>query len=122
MNKTSSKATISLQPFQWLNPKVCSWLPVEIRSQLQQNALRYQTKTGGILIQSDVFRCREANTEECFRKLLSEIKSSVLFEGETSEEDKEKWQKLAKVRKEKNMENKKRQSEKRKWRSQKFDY
>lgn len=74
------------------------------------------------MIQSDVFRCREANTEECFKKLLAEIKGSVAFEGETSEEDKEKWAKLAKVRKEKNMESKKRQSEKRKWRSQKFDF
>lgn len=122
VNKTSSKATISLQSYQWLNPKTCQWIPDAIRAQLSENGFRYQTKSGGILIQSDTFRCRDANTEECFRRLLAEIKNLVEFEGETSQEDKEKWEKLAKVRKERQMENKKRQSEKRKMRSQKFDY
>lgn len=122
VNKTSSKATISLEPFQWLNPKICSWIPSAILSQLQLKGLRYQTKAGGLLIQSDTHRCRDANTDECFRKLLLEIKQSVFFEGETSAEDKEKWEKLAKARKERQKEDKKRQSEKRKSRNMKFDY
>lgn len=122
VNKTSSKATISLEPFQWLNPKICSWIPLTIISQLQLKSLRYQTKAGGLLIQSDTYRNRDANTDECFRKLLQEIKDSVFFEGETSVEDKEKWEKLAKARKERQKEDKKRQSEKRKSRNMKFDY
>lgn len=122
VNKTSSKATISLEPFQWLNPKICSWIPSAVISQLQHKGLRYQTKGGGLLIQSDTHRCRDANTDECFQKLLREIKTSVFFEGETSAEDKEKWEKLAKARKERQKEDKKRQSEKRKSRNMKFDY
>lgn len=122
VNKTSSKATISLQPFEWLSPRFCSWIPAEVREQLRQKPLRYQTNTGGIVVQSDKFRCRESNTDECFRKLLAEIKALVVIKGEASAEAHEKWEKLAKARKERQMEAKKRQSEKRRWRAQKFQY
>lgn len=73
-------------------------------------------------MQSDKFRCRESNTDECFRKLLAEIKALVVIKGEASAEAHEKWEKLAKARKERQMEAKKRQSEKRRWRAQKFQY
>lgn len=105
-----------------MNPKFCSWIPTAVIAQIQQTGLRYQTKAGGILVQSDSHRCREANTDECFKKLLGEIKAVVQFEGETSPEDKLKWEKLAKARKERQIETKKRMSEKRKYRNMKFDY
>lgn len=58
VNKTSSKATVSLSPDRWLNPQFCYWIPSAIRSQLVDNKLRYETKSGGLLIQSDATRNR----------------------------------------------------------------
>lgn len=121
VNKTSSKATVSMEPYQWLNPRFCSWIPKPILHQVTNNKVRYQTKSGGILIQSDSSRDRETNTEECFRKLLQEIKDNVYFEAEVSEEDKKKWAGLAADHKEKKMFHKKRQSDKKKSRSKNFD-
>ncbi|GEQ70972.1 hypothetical protein JCM33374_g4653 [Metschnikowia sp. JCM 33374] len=121
VNKTSSKATVSLEPFQWLNPKICSWMPAPVLGQVAQTNFRYQTKMGGLVIQSDSSRNREVNTDECFRKLLREIKEVVYFEEEASEEDKKKWQKIAAQSKESRLQDKKRHSDKKKARSKKFD-
>ncbi|KAM9924129.1 hypothetical protein OXX80_011318 [Metschnikowia pulcherrima] len=121
VNKSSSKATISLEPYQWLNQKVCGWMPKAVIGQIREKPLRYQTKAGGILIQSDTSRNRDVNADECFRKLLQEIKSQVYFEEEASEEDKKKWQKLAAQQKEWRLQEKKRNSERKKSRSKKFD-
>lgn len=121
VNKTSSKATVSLEPFQWLNPKICWWIPGPVREQISVQNFRYQTKSGGLLIQSDLSRNREVNTEECFRKLLGELKQVVYFEEEASEEDKKKWQKISEQQKEYRLKEKKRNSEKKKARSKKFD-
>lgn len=121
VNKTSSKATISLEPWKWLNPQFCFWIPKPILAQLSEKRIRYHTKLGGLLIQSDRSRNREENTADCFKKLGDEIKRVVEFEGEVSEEDKAKWDELAKVRKERLVEQKKRQKEKRQGRSKRFD-
>lgn len=121
VNKTSSKATVAAEPHVWLNPHYCSWIPGPIRDQIAQKKLRYETKHGGILIQSDTSRSREVNTDECFRKLLHEIKTIVHFEGEVSSEDKKKWAALAVELKKRRLEDKKRQSEKKKLRLKSFD-
>lgn len=122
VNKTSSKATVALEPWKWLNPQFCYWIPKPIFEQLNEKKIRYHTKLGGLLIQSDKTRNREDNTDECFKKLAEEIRNNVYFESEASEEDKLKWEELAKVSKEKRMLQKKKQSEKKKMRSKNFDY
>lgn len=121
VNKTSSKATISLEPHQWLNPQFCFWMPPPVLYQVKQANLRHQTKSGGILIQSDGSRSRENNTDECFRKLLQDIKDNVYFADEVSVADKKKWEELAVEQKERRMMQKKRQSDKKKLRLKHFD-
>lgn len=122
MNKTSSKATVSLEPHQWLEPQFCYWIPKPILSQLGTKKLRFGTKAGGILIQSDLSRNRDDNTEECFRKLVQEIKDVVHFEAEVSEADKKKWEEITVEQKEKRHYHKKKQSEKKKLRQKNFDF
>ena len=63
-------------------------------STTKSKGIRYETKGGGLLIQSDTSRNREHNTELCFQRLVEEIKSKVYFASEVSQEDKEKWQEL----------------------------
>ncbi|ODV76955.1 uncharacterized protein CANTADRAFT_92108 [Suhomyces tanzawaensis NRRL Y-17324] len=122
VNKTSSKATVALEPHQWLNPQFCYWIPEPIRAQLKERKIRYETKSGGILIQSDLTRNRDVNTEECLKKLVEEIKAKTFFAGEISEEDKKKWEDIREETKEKRLFHKKKQSEKKKLRSKKFDF
>lgn len=62
------------------------------------------------------------NTDECFRKLLQEIKDTTFFAGEVSEEDKKRWEEIREDAKEKRMFNKKKQSDKKKSRQKKFDW
>lgn len=121
VNKTSSKATISLEPYQWLDSQYCFWIPPPVLHQIRQTNLRHQTKTGGILIQSDGSRSRDSNTDECFRKLLQDIKDNVYFADEVSEADKKKWKELEVEQKERRRMHKKRQSEKKKLRLKNFD-
>ncbi|EGV62345.1 aminoacyl-tRNA hydrolase [Yamadazyma tenuis] len=121
VNKTSSKATVSLAPDRWLNPQFCYWIPAAIRSQLKTNKIRYETKTGGVLIQSDTSRNRDVNTTECLNKLLIEIKKVAYFEEEMTEEDKKKWEELKERSREKRLIQKKRTSDKKKSRSKNFD-
>lgn len=73
------------------------------------------------MVQSDGFRSRDVNTDECFRKLLQDIKNNVHFAEEVSEEDRKKWEELAVDQKEKRMFHKKRQSDKKKLRLKNFD-
>lgn len=121
VNKTSSKATVSLEPGLWLSTQVCYWIPKPVQAQLQAKGIRYETKTGGLLIQSDTSRNRDMNSELCFKRLLEEIKSKVYFASEASEEDKEKWTQLEEDFKERKKYHKKKQSDKKKNRSKKFD-
>ncbi|PVH23817.1 hypothetical protein CXQ85_004111 [Candidozyma haemuli] len=121
VNKTSSKATVALEPYKWLNPQFCYWIPKPVLSQLGEKRIRYHTKSGGLLIQSDKTRNREDNTAECFKKLADEFRKNVYFESEVSEEDKLKWEELAKISKEKRMLQKKKRSDKKKMRSKQFD-
>ncbi|KAK6868887.1 hypothetical protein K6H11_003990 [Candida tropicalis] len=121
VNKTSSKATVSLEPGLWLSAQVCYWIPKPVQAQLRDKGIRYVTKTGGLLIQSDTSRNRDMNAELCFKRLLEEIKSKVYFASEASEEDKEKWTQLEEDFKERKKFNKKKQSDKKKNRSKKFD-
>lgn len=121
VNKTSSKATVSLSPDKWLNPQFCYWIPKAIRDQLETKPVRYETKNGGLVIQSDTSRNRDVNAEECFNKLLREIKANTYFEQEMSDDDKKKWAELKEQSKEKRLFSKKKQSDKKKSRSKKFD-
>lgn len=121
VNKTSSKATVSLSSDRWLNPDFCYWIPPVIRSQLTLKKIRYETKSGGLLLQSDSSRNREVNTAECFRKLIEEIKSRCHIAKEMEEEDIKKWEELKEESREKRLFHKKRQSDKKKSRSKKFD-
>lgn len=121
VNKTSSKATVSLDPHQWLDPQSCYWIPKAVRQQIQHKKIRFETKSGGLLIQSDLSRNRDVNISECFSKLLSEIKLAVYFEEEMSEDDKKKWEELKLRSKEKRLFSKKKNSEKKKSRSKNFD-
>lgn len=121
MNKTSSKATISLEPGEWLNASHCFWIPQPVMDQISKSAIRHQTKSGGILIQSDSSRSRDVNTDECFRKLLEDIKQHVYFAEEVSEADKKKWEDIAFEQREKRMYHKKKNSDKKKLRQRKFD-
>lgn len=122
VNKTSSKATVALEDHRWLDPQFCYWIPKAVRTQLSEKKIRYETKMGGLLIQSDASRNRDVNTDECFRKLADEIKNTTYFAEEVSEEDKQRWEEIRADRKEKRMFNKKRQSDKKKGRSKNFDY
>ncbi|KAK6463339.1 hypothetical protein DFJ63DRAFT_312656 [Scheffersomyces coipomensis] len=121
VNKTSSKATVALEPHQWLNPQFCYWIPQPILSQISTKPIRYETKTGSLLIQSDASRNRDVNTGECFKKLLTAIKETVYFEGEVSQEDLEKWDQIKEDVKEKRLFHKKLKSDKKKNRTKKFD-
>lgn len=116
VNKTSSKATLSMEAEQWLNPKYCYWIPLAIRHQIGTNKIRYETKNGGVVIQSDANRNRDVNAAECYRKLLTEIREKVVFEGETSEEDLKRWDGIKEERAEVRLYKKKKQSEKKKLR------
>lgn len=122
VNKTSSKATVSMGAEAWLHPTYCYWIPPPIREQLAVSKIRYEMKNGGILIQSDTSRNREVNTSECFRKLLEEIKNKTFFEGEVSEEDVKKWDRVRELRKEARLQLKKKKSDKKNLRSKKFDW
>ncbi|EMG47808.1 hypothetical protein G210_1742 [Candida maltosa Xu316] len=120
VNKTSSKATVSLEPGLWMSSQVCYWIPKPVQAQLKSKGVRYVTKHGGLLIQSDTSRNRDENVELCFKRLLEEIKSKVYFASETSEEDKEKWAQLEEDFKERKKFHKKKQSDKKKNRSMKL--
>lgn len=120
VNKTSSKATISLDPSLWLDARLCFWIPVAVQHQLRTSKVRYETKGGGILVQSDLSRNRDVNTDLCFSKLLDEIKNKSRFDGEASEEVKQKWDDHRLVVKEHRLHNKKVHSDKKKSRTQKF--
>lgn len=122
VNKTSSKATVALESDRWLNPQFCYWIPGAIRTQLATNKVRYETKSGGLLIQSDSSRNRDTNTDECFRKLVDEIKLRAFFASDVSEEDKKKWEDIKEDKKEKRLFHKKKQSDKKKSRSKNFDF
>lgn len=115
VNKTSSKATLTLN-----NWRSAEWIPQEVKKQLMENGFRYATKSGDWVIQNDTDRSRVQNAELCFIKLCDEIKRSVVFAGEVSEEDKQKWKEIRKktneIRlKEKQMRSQKKQSRKRDW-------
>lgn len=121
VNKTSSKATVALKEGQWLQNSTCYWIPTPIRQQLCERPIRYETKSKGLLIQCDTSRSRDQNTEECFARLLEEIKSKAYFPGEVKEEDKAKWVQLEADFKERKKFHKKKQSDKKRNRIKKFD-
>ncbi|KAI5969157.1 hypothetical protein CANMA_001824 [Candida margitis] len=121
VNKTSSKATVALEEGEWLRSSTCYWIPTPVRQQLREKPIRYETKSRGLLIQCDTTRSRDQNTEECFSRLLEEIKSKVYFPGEVKEEDKAKWAQLEEDFKERKKFNKKKQSDKKRNRVKKFD-
>lgn len=121
VNKTSSKATVKVEPWKWRNPQFFYWIPAPILKKLELKTSRYETKSGGILIQSDTTRNRDDNLTNCLEKLLESIKEVVHFENEVSLEDQKKWEALAVDQKERRLYSKKKNSDKKKLRSRSFD-
>lgn len=83
----------------------------------------YATNSDALLIQADDSRKQAANKDACYRK-LSELVDEVFkanVPGETTEEQKEKVQKLQKSENEARLRNKKKQSSKKAGRSKSFD-
>ncbi|KAI3406425.2 hypothetical protein KGF56_000906 [Candida oxycetoniae] len=104
VNKTSSKATVSLEPGKWLDSSVCYWIPAPIKAQLESKGIR-----------------RDENTFECFKRLVEEIKATVYFAEEPNEDAQAKWAKLEEEFKERKKFNKKKMSDKKRSRVNKFD-
>lgn len=121
VNKTSSKATIALTPSDWLGGTCRRWMPCAVLEQLRESPFRYQTKAGGILIQSDSSRNQHDNVDDCFRKLLAEIRQCVHFPDNVQDIHKAKWRRLAAKAKDQRLQEKKRHSDKKRSRSRAFD-
>jgi peptidyl-tRNA hydrolase ICT1 len=115
VNKTSSKATVTLR--QWT---ATPWIPVEVKRQMLDNGYRYMTKRGDLVIQDDTQRSRELNTDLCFYKFVEELKKTVKFAGEVKEKDKIKWKKVKEMTNEQRLQDKQRRSTKKQ--ARKFDY
>ncbi|ODQ80517.1 hypothetical protein BABINDRAFT_160792 [Babjeviella inositovora NRRL Y-12698] len=109
VNKTSSKATVSMAREDWDS---AYWIPKPVMQQLQTKGFRYQTETGNVVIQSDSTRSRYQNTDLCFEKLADEIRATVYFPKETTEETVEKWNQIKEFAKTKRLEQKKRHGRK----------
>jgi peptidyl-tRNA hydrolase ICT1 len=77
VNKTSSKSTITLPSLQ-----KADWIPQDVRHQLKERRFRYLTKSGSVVISSDVSRSQQENLDLCFDKFCNEVKRT------SAEEDK----------------------------------
>lgn len=119
VNKTSSKATVKMDSDKWLNPRFCYWIPPPILSQIKVKRIKYETKSGALLIQSDSTRNSKLNFDDCFKKFLDSIKKNVYFE-EINIEDQKKLEEKKKENNEKRLFEKKKQSDKKKTRSKLF--
>lgn len=76
--------------------------------------LYYKPQKDSLVIQSDSQRKRNLNEADCYIKLHRIFKESFFVEKEVSEEDKEKWERIAKRENEKRLREKKMNQMKRK--------
>ncbi|RHZ66544.1 hypothetical protein CDV55_103537 [Aspergillus turcosus] len=93
VNKVNSKATLKV-PLQSLLPLVPRILHPHLRS-----SRYYAERTHTLVIQSEESRKQAANVESCYEKLHHLLKTTAedVIPGETSEEQREKVQKLKKA-------------------------
>lgn len=109
VNKVSTKALIKLEANQWRN---ACWVPEIAKKQLVEGKFRFLTKSGSIVVQSELTRSRQSNLNDCFEKLYHAIKNSVYFEPEPEPEDIKKWNGVKARTDKKRMESKKARSDK----------
>ncbi|KAH3670829.1 hypothetical protein WICMUC_004798 [Wickerhamomyces mucosus] len=105
VNKTSSKAMISINNLQWIPPIV--------KSQLTNNGFRYFNKANNsINIADDTSRSRVDNLQRCLEKFVKEVKITVIFKNDVSHEDLKKWDKIRKQTNERRLLDKSKHSKK----------
>lgn len=109
VNKVSTKALIKLEADQWKN---AVWVPEIAKQQLVSGKFRFLTKSGSIVVQSELTRSRQSNLDDCFDKLYHAIKNGVYFESEPDPEDIKKWKDVKAKTERKRIESKKARSDK----------
>ncbi|GMM52644.1 Pth4 protein [Starmerella bacillaris] len=98
VNKLNTKASIRLQK---LVLNEADWIPPLVKPHIQDPNFKYQTKSGDLLITSELTRSQHHNLEDCYRKLAQEIQKLVV-ETEPKESSKEaiaKWKTIEKTMK-----------------------
>ncbi|KAK9475432.1 uncharacterized protein V1510DRAFT_356621, partial [Dipodascopsis tothii] len=88
VNKVNSKATIRAP---W---KTMDWIPEVVRMRLETEGFQYLTKTGKIVVQSEIHRRQHDNLEDCFDRLCAAIKSTAHFPEDMSEATIERWRQI----------------------------
>ncbi len=94
VNKVNTKATIKYTPRQW---QQAGWLPDGIKARIGQSKFPYLTKSGGIVVSSDLTRHQKTNLDDCFNKLAQAIKESAFIPEDPSQEAQERWVKIRKT-------------------------
>ncbi|AOA62066.1 hypothetical protein PP7435_CHR2-0791 [Komagataella phaffii CBS 7435] len=138
VNKTSSKVTLTVDQNQFYQGVKLLLPPDELvkpSSAVDEKQVRNQLlsllwannrylKSQGLVIQSDVYRSQSENLKECLDRFLGELQNGLkclgLLDKETSEEDKQKWEKRHLLNRERRLAEKKKHSEKKKLRKQAF--
>lgn len=106
VNKVSSKAQIkfNIDHAKWIHPKVIT--------KIKQQQQRYINNNNEFIMTSEVHREQSKNIDECFEKLYDVIKQASAVPQETSQQQKNKVEKLILAQKQKDLEFKKRLKEK----------
>lgn len=108
VNKVNTKATIKYTPKQW---QQASWLPDEIKARVAQSKFPYFTKSGGIVVSSELTRHQKTNLDDCFNKLAQAIQESAFVPEDPSEEAQERWVKIRKAQNKIRLDTKKKHSD-----------
>uniref|UniRef100_A0A060TBR6 ARAD1D34122p n=1 Tax=Blastobotrys adeninivorans TaxID=409370 RepID=A0A060TBR6_BLAAD len=117
VNKVNTKATIRLSKHQWEDAE---WIPSEAKRQLN-NGFPYLTKSGAIVVQSELTRNRSDNLQDCYEKFVRAIKDVVYVAPEAQQEDIERWESIHKKSKERRLETKKQLKNKKQSRRKDWD-
>lgn len=106
VNKVNTKASIRL-PRRAFH-KV-SWISPETRSSILANGFKYLTKSGDVLVTSELTRSQQTNLETCYLNLAKAVQSvdKQVIKVEPSSETKAKWRAVQKRSKLVNMKTKK---------------
>ncbi|SCU91068.1 LAMI_0E04610g1_1 [Lachancea mirantina] len=111
VNKVSSKCTLKLNEFS----QPTTWIPQEVQQQLISKKMRYYNPTSDTLvIQSDKFRSRDANRQDCLEKLVETIKTTCFFTEPTEQATVDRWNSIKKNSNERRLRNKKLSGQKKK--------
>lgn len=116
VNKVNTKATIKYTPQQWQR---AGWLPDAVKARVTKSNFPYLTKSGGILVSSELTRHQKSNLDDCFNKLAKAIQEAAFVPADPSQEAQERWTKIRKTQDKIRRENKKFHSDKKK--SRKFE-